>query len=284
MIFFETFVMSRNDTETPEGGGAGHDAQGNIGCSRVSVKVPTFWPSNVKLFFLQLEASFRLSGVTLEQTKFDHLVASLDAETLSYASDIVCNPPEAPYSVLKTRLLTEFEVSQSRKVKALLEDLELGDKSPSLLLRKMRELSEGHVDDDFLKNIWLRRLPVSVQTVLAVSSEGLNTLAEMADKICECTLGEVNALNYPKTEHQEKHTDPTLKSLQNQINQLTKIFKARFRSNSPGYRGRSNLPRSQSPRTTSTSKKEGGMCWYHFRFRENARKCVAPCAYQQKNE
>lgn len=54
-------------------------------------------------------------------------------------------------SSLKARLLSEFEGSQNRKVKTLLEDLELSDRSPSILLEKMRELNESPVDDDFFK-------------------------------------------------------------------------------------------------------------------------------------
>lgn len=76
-------------------------------------------------------------------------MASLDTEALSFASDILCTPLEEPCSALKLRLLSEFEVSLNRKVWTLLEDLELGDMSTSMLLRKMRELSEGYVADDF---------------------------------------------------------------------------------------------------------------------------------------
>lgn len=99
------------------------------------------------------------------------------------------------YSVLKTRLLSEFEVSEDRNVKILLENLELGYRSPSILLRKMRELSKNHVNDDFLKNTWLRRLPISVQTILSVSSEGLDKLLGMGDKIFDCTQVSVNSLD-----------------------------------------------------------------------------------------
>ncbi|GBM47569.1 hypothetical protein AVEN_90276-1 [Araneus ventricosus] len=80
-----------------------------------------------------LEASFRLSGVSAEQTKFDYLVASLDPETLSHATDIVCEPPPHPYTALKSRLLTQFEVSQNKKLKTLIEDLELGVATASVL-------------------------------------------------------------------------------------------------------------------------------------------------------
>ncbi|GBM88144.1 hypothetical protein AVEN_12367-1 [Araneus ventricosus] len=121
----------------------------NTGCDSVAVRVPSFWTNNVKLFFIQLEASFRLTGVTLEQTKFDYLAAALDPGTLSHATDIVCEPPPQPYIALKSRLLTKFEVSQEKKL--IIEDLELGDRSPSVLLRQMRDLSESHVDEAFFK-------------------------------------------------------------------------------------------------------------------------------------
>lgn len=69
-------------SETNEGGSK------YTGCSGVPVKVPNFWPANAKLFFVQLEASFRLVGISVEQTKFDYFVASLDTETLP--SPILC--------------------------------------------------------------------------------------------------------------------------------------------------------------------------------------------------
>ncbi|GBM59673.1 hypothetical protein AVEN_186987-1 [Araneus ventricosus] len=109
-------------------------------------------------------------------------VAALDPQTLTFVSDLLYTPPkDNPYTALKNRLLSEFEVSQNKKVRALPEDLDLGDRKPSLLLRQMQELSEGLVDDAFLKNLWLNRLPVNIRTILSISSESLHKLAEMAD-------------------------------------------------------------------------------------------------------
>ncbi|GBM13148.1 hypothetical protein AVEN_64357-1 [Araneus ventricosus] len=139
-------------------------------CSRVAVKVPAFWANNVKLYFAQIEANFRIAGIVSEQTKFDTLVAALDPQTLTHVSDLLYTPPkDNPYTALKNRLLSEFEVSQNKKVRALLEDLDLGDRKPSSLLRQMQELSEGLVDDAFLKNLWLNRLPVNIRTILSIS-------------------------------------------------------------------------------------------------------------------
>lgn len=251
-------------------------------CNRISVKVPNFWPNNAKLFFLQLESSFRISGVTAEQTKFDTLVASLDAETLSHATDLISNPSkETPYTNLKNRLLNEFECSKTRKIKTLLEDLELGDKSPSLLLRQMRDLSEKHIDEEFLKNIWMRRLPNQVQAILSVSSENLNKLAEMADKIFECNSGFVASISLNDVQSKTSSSENALEKLQTQVNKLSKQINELSFNQPKRFRKRSS---SISSNSSFKGKKSNWLCWYHFRFKENARKCVKPCAYDAKNE
>ncbi|GFU09826.1 uncharacterized protein NPIL_318941 [Nephila pilipes] len=166
----------------------------NNGCERVTVKVPSFWPRN----------------------------------------DIVCEPSPCPYTALKNRLLEQFEVSQNLKVKTLIEDFELGDRSPSLLLRQMRELSENHVDESFLKNIWMRRLPPQVQAVLAVSSENLNKLAEMADKIIEFSQGSINSVSdgNSSTDHVSRR-DEQLFKMQQQLDELSRLVRSGSRHASP---------------------------------------------------
>ncbi|GBN20197.1 Transposon Ty3-G Gag-Pol polyprotein [Araneus ventricosus] len=199
-------------------------------CSRVAVRVPAFWANNVKLYFAQIEANFRIAGIVSEQTKFDTLVAALDPQTLTHVSDLLYTPPkDNPYTALKNRLLSEFEVSLDKKVRTLLEDLDLGDRKPSLLLRQMQELSEGLVDDTFLKTLWLNRLPVNIRTILIISSESLSKLGEMADRMHEYNLGEVAAVKASKPEY----CTSELKEMKLQISELLKqveTLNARFAS------------------------------------------------------
>ncbi|GBM80312.1 hypothetical protein AVEN_188237-1 [Araneus ventricosus] len=204
-------------------------------CSRVAVRVPAFWANNVKLYFPQIEANFRIAGIVSEQTKFDTLVAALDPYpythiTLTHISDLLYTPPkDNPYTALKNRLLSEFDFSQNKKIRALLEDLDLGDRKPSLLLRQMQELSEGLVDDAFLKNLWLNRLPVNIRTILSISSESLSKLAEMADRMYEYNFGEVADLKASKPEY----CTSELKEMKLQISELSKqveTLNARFAS------------------------------------------------------
>ena len=40
----------------------------------IIVKLPTFWPDNIRTWLVQAESQFRLKGVTFSQTKFDYVV------------------------------------------------------------------------------------------------------------------------------------------------------------------------------------------------------------------
>ena len=49
----------------------------------------------------------------------------------------------------------------------------------------MKELGGNTVTEDFLKTIWMERLPVNSQAILSASSANLSELAKLADKIAE---------------------------------------------------------------------------------------------------
>ena len=46
----------------------------------VNVKLPPYWASDPQVWFVQLEAYFFTWGITVQNTKFNHLVASLSPE------------------------------------------------------------------------------------------------------------------------------------------------------------------------------------------------------------
>ena len=61
--------------------------------SAVSLKLPPFWPSKATLWFAHAEAQFHLRNITVDKTKFAHLLTMLDSTTAEFAMDIVQNPP-----------------------------------------------------------------------------------------------------------------------------------------------------------------------------------------------
>ncbi|GFW63006.1 uncharacterized protein TNCV_4453681 [Trichonephila clavipes] len=122
--------------------------------ARIALRLPPFWKSNVRLWIAQCDHAFTFSGISSDDTKYSALVANLDAETLSYVSDIVLSPPNSDkYHTFSQRLITQFSDSDTQKIKKLLTDLQLGDEKPSHLLRKMNELSNGQLQDDFLQSL-----------------------------------------------------------------------------------------------------------------------------------
>ncbi|GFY54876.1 uncharacterized protein TNIN_224141 [Trichonephila inaurata madagascariensis] len=77
--------------------------------ARISVKVPPFWWANLEIRCSQMEIQFVLAGITMEITKFHHVVSALQPEELGIVGDIILNPPAVkPYAALRTRLCSQY--------------------------------------------------------------------------------------------------------------------------------------------------------------------------------
>ncbi|GFX58395.1 hypothetical protein TNCV_306851 [Trichonephila clavipes] len=161
----------------------------------------------------------------------------------------------------------------------------------------MRVLASGaSLNDDFLKTLWLQRLPSEMQSILSVSSETLENLAKLADKIAE-----VRTDSFPNVSVMDKSTssNPALPTnpredlpnplyqevvaLRQQVDALSQQFqrfsgwKSRNRS-----RTRSNFSRN----TTRSLEREGSfeICYYDSKFGRHAKKCRSPCNYSKNQE
>ncbi|GFY32870.1 transposon Tf2-6 polyprotein [Trichonephila clavipes] len=255
--------------------------------ARIALRLPPFWKSNVRLWIAQCNHAFTFSGISSDDTKYSALVANLDAETLSYVSDIVLSPPNNDkYHTLSQRLITQFSDSETQKIKKLLTDLQLGDEKPSHLLRKMKELSNGQLQDDFLQSLWLQRMPPHIQTVLSASSEPLDKLAIIADKVSE-VVGASSTICAAKTvpppsQSSSCNAQPTMDSLARQIQELSLQVAELTRERNSSRHQRYSSDRRRSHSRSRSVNRGSGICYYHRRYKEQARKCVSPCAFVQK--
>ncbi|GFT93085.1 transposon Tf2-9 polyprotein [Trichonephila clavipes] len=89
----------------------------------------------------------------------------------------------------------------------------------------MKELSNGQLQDDFLQSLWLQRMPPHIQTVLSASSEPLDKLAIIADKVSE-VVGASSTICAAKTvpppsQSSSCNAQPTMDSLARQIQELS---------------------------------------------------------------
>ncbi|KYB29505.1 hypothetical protein TcasGA2_TC032970 [Tribolium castaneum] len=77
-----------------------------------------------------------------DQSKYFTIVAALDCSVLQSVSDILTNPPETQkYETIKAKLISAYTDSQEKQLRKLLNELELGDRKPSQLLREMKTLA-----------------------------------------------------------------------------------------------------------------------------------------------
>ncbi|XP_075991234.1 uncharacterized protein LOC142986597 [Anticarsia gemmatalis] len=125
---------------------------------KVSVRLPPFWPDKPAVWFAQVEAQFEIAGIVADRTKYNYVVGQID-----------------------------HKLAEAQKVRKLLSDEELGDRKPTQFLRHLRSLARDSLSDQgILRQLWLQRLPQSIQAILASQPElTLDKLAELADKIVE---------------------------------------------------------------------------------------------------
>lgn len=246
-------------------------ASQSVSLNRVSVKLPPFWQARPSLWFQQVEANFALSGITCDDTRYRHVLAVLDQDTVLAVSDSIDPPPATDkYQTLKASLLREFSISHHRKLQALMTELQLGDQKPSQLLRKMKDLSGQDLSEDAIRSLWLQRLPQQLQTILSASQDTLPQLAITADRVFEVsqlsTTTTISTVTSPEL--------PGLSNLQQQLADLTMQVNQLQRQL---HRPRSSSPHNSRQRSSSPQNKLD-LCWYHRKFGTKARKCQQPCS------
>ena len=167
---------------------------------RFSVRLLPFWPDRPAVWFAQAEVQFELAGITRQRTKFNYVVSQLNQQQAAKVEDIITSLPEQePYDWLKAELVRQLSTSREQCVRQLLSHEEMGDQTPSQFLRHLKSLAPD-VPHDFLRTIWVSRLPPHVQAILAGQTEGsLDSASHIADRICEVTSLPTTASISPST-------------------------------------------------------------------------------------
>jgi hypothetical protein len=129
----------------------------------VSVKLPSFWPTDPEVWFAQVEAQFTTKRIMAQKTKFDYIISSLSPEFAVEVRDLLLKPPnENLYHILDTELIKRTAASEQRKLQQLISSEELGDRK---LLRRMQQLLGDKLgaSNSFLRELFLQRLPANVR-------------------------------------------------------------------------------------------------------------------------
>lgn len=255
-----------------------------------TVKLPPFWAKKVSLWFTQVEATFAVHRIKSDETKYIHVISELSPQYLEEVEDVLSGlPANRKYEAIKEALIKRLSDSDTARVRKLLENEELGDRTPTQFWRHLKKLSNSSVTNEFLVEMWKTRLPIKTQQVLAaITEKDGGKLAEIADRIHDVPNIErrrIAAVEEPsKTE--EAVTKTTLEKLYEEMLATRLMVNAVLeqRSRSPG-RSRSRS-RNYNTRNRSGSRRRYDTCWYHYRFGDKClpEKCVPPCRFSKKPE
>lgn len=260
--------------------------EGTAETFRVGVRVPSFNPDDPTLWFAQIEGQFMLSNIVRDETKYYYVLAQLETQYSSEVRDIIINPPETgKYAKLREELIKRLSASQEKKTKQLLMHEELGDRKPSQFLRHLQQLAGPNVPTDFIRTIWANRLPTNLQTVLASQVKmSLEDLAELADRINDIVptanqVASTSAASAAVTSTSDSDLKMQVAELTRKVEAMSTELFRRSRRDSGGRGSYRNRSRSRS----RSRSQDHPHCWYHYTFRERARKCIQPCSYKSEN-
>lgn len=221
------------------------DAENNV--AAVSVKLPTFWVDKAAVWFVQTEAQFAMRNVTVDQTKYFHVVAALDQDVATRVLDLLQNPPEQDkYQTLKDRLLQSFTLTESQRAASLLNINSLGDQKPSELMDKMLVLLGTHAPCFIFREIFLRQMPDDIRPNLAQANVAdFRQLAQLADVLV--------AARY----------SPGLHAVGLQV---------------------TDKQRAADKHKTVTQSRTDDVCFYHRKFGNAAKQCRPPCSFRTTSQ
>lgn len=256
---------------------------------KVSVKIPPFWIDKPEIWFYQIEAQFKINGITNEDTKFNYIVSQIEPKYIDTIWDIITDKAENKYSLAKERLLNVFKESENKRIKRLFTGIEIGDMKPSHLLQKMKSLATNDISDMVLKTLWMEKLPHHIKHILVVSDEGIDKLAIMADKIFDMH-SQTELYDVHSTEVGNSSALPnTISQLLEKISSLEQRIEELHFHHQPNGRSRSNKRNDRSlSRGRSGSRRRynpnGKLCYYHFTFGSRCfpEKCKPPCNWKNQ--
>ena len=182
------------------------------------------------------------------------------------------DPATNPYDSLRETLIKRTTASEQKRLQQLLHTEELGDRSPSQFLRRIKQLLGDKAlsaDKFFLRELFLQRLPPHVRMVLASSKDAddLEKLAVLADRVVEVSVPTVSNLDTPSLSVEVEQLRAEIASLKGVVQSLSQPALPRLRHRTPSP---------SRPRTD-------GLCWYHARFAEKANRCQKPCSWSAGN-
>lgn len=228
----------------------------------ITLKLPSFWAQQAKVWFAQAEAQFALRNIKTEDTKYYHVVTALPEDVASRVVDFLASPPtDNKYTELKTRLLSTYTLSEYERAGQLLDQHNLGDGKPSALMDKMLSLLGDHDPCFLFRSLFLRSLPAEIRGPLLHSKTiDCRQLALEADTLWNARV-DTNSVEAPDINATVRNKQAT-------------VMRPRGRPRPRGL----TFPAFKD----SWQQQTGGPCVFHAYYGTQARNCTEPCSFASK--
>lgn len=278
--------------------------------------------NNAAHFIRMNERAFQTYGIDDDNEKAFLILSALPPhlqEDLGYILDD--ENAESKFKNLKDAILKTTEIPDRLRMRKL-NDVVLGDRKPSALLRQMRELAGGeNPDNPMIRSLFLERLPNRMVMIIAPeATQTLDSIASMADrifthmdpkedqKICSVSFNppqpiptDFNAVYAEKFKTSINAIRTEQQSSSDQLSHQLSILNSNFnklqlnleRIENKVERLQNQLERSQqrsrsqysNNRTNSNNRNanSSGLCYFHLKFGSNATKCQAGCTWSDSN-
>ncbi|KAL7288356.1 hypothetical protein TKK_0017687 [Trichogramma kaykai] len=221
-----------------------------------------------------LDSEFDSCRITKDHVKYHILLKSLGNSICVTLSAVLQSLPEKKYDRLKVYLIKKYSKTLQQKIDTLMKECKLGSRKPSELFSEMEALGQGHVPRTTILLLWYRLLPndLSIQLDDSITSLDAASVVEKADRIHqslklldEPIIAEVSSMSQTEDEVVELFTSRVNAALS------TKADARPSRSSSKEKKS----PRSRSKSRVNFGKKKD-LCYYYFRFDDEAKKCGDP--------
>lgn len=141
--------------------------------------IPNFFKNDPVTYFVILESQFVVAGIMTDEQRFTQLTARLDPDVLAEVADVIRNTSTRTYPSLKDALIKRFTHWEEERLSWLLGHMEIGDRSPSQLMRDLQNLAGADVPENLIWGLWLKKLPTLTQQMM----QALSTSLSLAKKV-----------------------------------------------------------------------------------------------------
>lgn len=162
------------------------------------MELPSFINDDAAFWFSLVESIFKSKKVTNARDKFNSILLALPhhlqletkplLQRFSSVAEDDAAGKDLIYDSLKKKILDVTSVSEDQRLQELLDNAQIGTRTPSQFLNYLRNLQgdAGDTDSKYVRLIFLRNLPKDIKNIIvSQQKEKLDDMAQTADLLWE---------------------------------------------------------------------------------------------------